>query len=163
MLHELIKSILDQLFVAEWRRLDKSIERLNQQNNEINGVSEIGFILDGMFFRSKETTLGKGDQRVLAKSLEEDGKLFLQDKKTITTDQQMIKQSLVHLLKSCKTEQDIRDTLPECVIPLLPLSVRTLSRTRETAFTINDNERAKYQYGLVYPRIEFYSAARLIY
>jgi len=81
----------------------------------------------------------------------------------VDLEKQLIKQSLSHLLIPCRSEQDIRDALPDCLSALMPRSIQALPRTNEEAWTIRNDERALRQYRKALPRIEFYSAARLIY
>lgn len=163
-LNNLLNLILDGLFVAEKRRLEESVDRLNRNHNEIRGSVDDGFLLSGTYYRprgnpgpapAKKAPL---DNRILS-----EGMAFLKDAAKVDLERQLIKQSLSHLLIPCRSEQDIRDALPDCLSALMPRSIQALPRTNEEAWTIRNDERALRQYRKALPRIEFYSAARLIY
>ncbi len=53
--YELIQSILKELFVAEDRRLQSSIDLLVSQHQEILNDSRTGFMFNGDYYRHSKT------------------------------------------------------------------------------------------------------------
>lgn len=159
--HVIIDRIIDVLFVAEHRRLAKFITAMVDMNQEAHGRLLDGFHYEGIHYR-REGLKGALTKAVLHPSLEPQMDAHLLDRATVKNDEQQIRQTLFKLLDPCRSEQDIRDTLPNCLTDTLGDTAR-LARRNEPAFTIRDDARALRQYHKVLPRIELYSAARLLY
>jgi hypothetical protein len=90
---------------------------------------------------------------------------FLADKSEVDFDTGRIKQALALILRDCRTRQDFRDALPNCLKDFIP-EIRDLPRTREEAYTVRNDPnqlRAWNQYQRLREKIEFYAAARFIY
>lgn len=160
---KLLDFILEQLFVAEFRRLRTNVSKLNRQNNEVRRAQADGFMLNGLFYRDMESPPSADCAPALDLSLMADGLSFIADRDKVHHERQLIKQTLNHLVTGCSSSQDLRDALPDCLRDTLTQEINRLSRTREEAYTIRDNPRALRQYQKILPRIEFYSAARLLY
>ena len=159
--HKVIDHIIDVLFVAERRRLANAVDAMCQANNEAYGKHFDGFHYQGRFYRPQGVK-GQLNRIVLHLSLHPKMDLHLKDEAAIDRDEQLIRQVLFMLLDPCRTEQDIRDALPNCLTDTLGESAR-LMRQNDPAFTISDNVRAMKQYNRVLPKLEMYSAARLLY
>lgn len=162
--YNITKRLLQNLFEPEGRRLNGALLRLNQSNKEIQKSIFDGFTFEGQFHVPLMSVRnhGAGSFAPLHVNLTEDMRRYLADKKQITVDRQEISQAILQLTEECSTEQDVRDALPECLIGCLEDFPR-LSRQREEAYTIQDKPRALRQYQKVLPRMEIYSAGRLLY
>jgi hypothetical protein len=88
--------------------------------------------------------------------------LLVADQAIVDDNRAYVQQSLVNLFDPCESLQDMRDTLPECLVGCVP-RLQQISREKEPAFTIKDNPRAMRQYLKVLPLMESYAAARLIF
>lgn len=166
-MREVIDAILNKhLFVAEFRRLEGLIDRINTQNKELKQSNIDGFIYGGKFYRPANRSLilaGPGQaKQTLHKELWPTMEDYLQDASTINNDKQMIAQSLFMLLKPCRTKPEMRDALPECIISFWD-GLSQFPRTMPAGYTLEGNERAKRQFEKVLPKIEFYVATRLLY
>jgi hypothetical protein len=159
--HKVIDHIVDVLFAAEHRRLAHAVDDLCKANNEAYGEHFDGFHYQGQFYRPQGLK-GQLKRKVLHLSLHPRMDLHLQDEASVKLDEQMIRQTLFQLLDPCRSEQDMRDALPNCLTDTLGESAKLL-RQNDEAFTIRDNERAMKQYKRVLPKLELYSAARLLY
>lgn len=160
--HKLIDWIIHILFSAEERRLSKIIEETVRMNQEAYGKSYDSFHYQGEFFRP-ENLRGQLTRTVLHPSLNARMDSYFVDRGTVQTDKQQLRQVFFKLLDPCKTGQDIRDVFPDCLTDTLPDWAKNLPRFNEPAFTINGDARAQRQYQKALPKIEFYSAARLLY
>lgn len=164
--YALVKALTDTLFKAEERRLDRAILALNQENKRLQGAQIDGFLHAGQFFLPKGVSLtlaGPGQAKTaLHKDLIGEMLHHLKDRSTVQEEREFISQTLYKLLNPCRTQQDIRDALPECLVNCIPELAR-LPRQREAAFTIKDDPRALRQYEKILPKMEIYSAARLLY
>jgi hypothetical protein len=164
--HKLITALTGQLFEAEDRRLNGVIVRLNQENKQLTGSRIDGFLYLGQLYMPTgvNTTVADRHQAktALHKSLIEPMERHLKDRKAVADERRIISQMLLTLLSPCRTAQDIRDTLPECLVNCVSGLV-SQPRTREAAYTIQDNPRAMRQYEKLLPKMEVYSAARFLY
>ena len=162
--HGVVTLALGNLFSAEERRIQNTIERLNKLHNEASGKPSDGFLINGYAFRSKATTGPViGVVASLHDSLDDQAQRFMRDDKQLKLDKQLIRQALVRVVEPCEDLQDLRDALPNCLRDCLDQAVTRMSRTRPEAYTIQDNPRALRDYLKILPRIEFYSASRLLY
>lgn len=162
-LHKLLDACVAVLFKAEERRLDKAVEVLDTRNREIGGHKPQGFLLQGKLYRQKSATLiATAGIKPLAYELTEDGNKFLKDRNEIDKDKQLIKQILYKLVEPCQNIQEIRDTLPECLVGLIP-ELSKIERRFAKGFFAPKDERFRRQYEAILPKIEMYSVTCLLY
>lgn len=167
-IYPFIHTILQSLFSAEERRLKNFIFKMNERNNEALGQNFDAFAYQGKVYRCT-TLLGRVRSPTLHHSLQSDMDVYLIDAKAIEDDKEAIKQLLFRLLEPSgftgHFDQDIRDAIPECVIDTINShfpEIACLPRMRQPAFNLN-HERDFKLYEKVLPKLEFYSAARLLY
>jgi hypothetical protein len=164
--YNIIHSIADKLFEAEERRINAMIVKLNQQNKRLSEAKVDGFLYNGQLYMPKQGSLlvlGVNQSKVpLHISLHSEMDKLAKDDKIVRDDRSFIIQTLFILLSPCVSKQDIRDTLPECIVDCAG-DLQRLSRTREPAWSIQHNPRAIKQYHKLLPKLEIYAAARLIY
>jgi hypothetical protein len=160
--HKVIDHIISVLFAAEERRLTKAVNELCNANREAyNGEQLHGFHYQGRWYRYEDVS-GALNRKVLHLSLFSRMDRHLADEAAVNMDKQMIRQTLFQLLDPCTSEQDMRDALPNCLSDTLG-EIGRLPRKNEEAFTIRNNPRAVKQYEKIKPKLELYSAARLLY
>lgn len=158
--HQWITAILDTLFGAEARRLQKSVDALHDQNQEACRESLDGFMFQGKFYRHSASAAGGGKRKTLHLSLWPAMQAHLADEAQVELDKQKIRQVLFRLIEPCHCLQHVRDAIPDCIADTLPPEISSLDRMGGPNFqTLRDLR----QYNAVLPRIEFYSAARLLY
>lgn len=160
--HKYITYILSELFKAETRRLEKSTDRILESHQEITHQRLDGFMYQGKFYRHSNAAVGGGKRVSLHLDLWSKMEQHLADEKQVSLDHASIHQILFKLIEPCFCLQDIRDAIPDCIIDILPQEIRSLERRRNPEFFLN-HERDFKHYAKVLPRIEFYSAARLLY
>lgn len=160
--HEIINPILGLLFEAEERRLTNWIDKICRDNAEVKGQANVGFIYAGRFYRPSDQVGHIPGKRALHPSLEPDMTAFVRDQAGIELDKSLIKQTLFNLIFPCHTDQQIRDALPDCLVSVLTDYSR-LPREQEEAWSIRDNPRAMRQYEAILPKIQIYTAARMMY
>ena len=165
--YQLIKQFLEDLFVAEKRRLDKSIGDLIRANNELRVVQAASFMHEGEVYTSSHFTTqpgagGAGQRPTLHESLVPKMDFHLRSAKRVSEEEQIIGQVIFKLLSPCEDLQTMRDTLPDCLAEMIP-ALRTLPRQGEVGCSISNDTRATKQFNDMLERIEFYAAARLIY
>ena len=158
--HSIISNIIQVLFSAEERRFQKEIDRLHDQNLEVSRANLDGFMFQGRFYRHSNSAAGTGHRRTLHLDLWPNMQAHLRDREKVELDKQQIKQVLFRLIDPCSCLQHIRDAIPDCIADTLPESIRSLDRMGNPDFkTLRDLR----QYNQTLPKIEFYSAARLLY
>lgn len=160
----LVERLIDKLFGPEQRRLDGMLKTLNQENKEASDSFIDGFLYKGEFFLPKSgslTVAGRGRAKsVLHLSLHGRMQDWLVDRQGIEDDMAFVKQGLMQLLRPCKTTKEIRNTLPEALIPLAP-ELAPIPREDEPGCSIRDDERAMRQFQKILPKLEAYSVSRL--
>lgn len=165
--YQLIRQFLEDLFVAEKRRLDKSLGDLIRANNELKVVQAANFMYEGEVYASSSFTVavgagGAGQRPTLHETLVPKMEWHLKSANRVAEEEQIIGQVIFKLLSPCEDLQTMRDTLPDCLAEMIP-ALRTLPRQGEVGCSISNDTRATKQFNDMLERIEFYAAARLIY
>lgn len=165
--YNLVKVILDRLFIAETRRLQKQIQNLVLRNQEAGKHSRQSFMYEGKSYRAQtnQNVIDLGS-RTLDLSLWSDMQAWLKDRDTIKLDRDLIKQLLTKLYDNCGRTgyvlQDLRDATPDCILDTMTPEIRALERTRPVTRLLH-HSRDWEQYNELLPKIEFYATVRLIY
>lgn len=162
--YTLIQHLTKELFVGEQRRIRATISKLIEDNNEIRGVSAIGFYYNGDRFTTPDfkSVPGSGTFATLDDSLVPRMDKLERSSHKLANEESLIGQAVYLALTPCTTLQEMRNTLPDCMADMLP-ALKDLERTGSVGCSLEDNPRAHGQFMEYLPRIEFYSAARLIY
>jgi hypothetical protein len=159
----LIQHLLTELFIAEKRRLDKSVAALIRQNNELSGVQAAGFLYYGEYYTAEGfRTFSAGNKITLHDSLTDKIKWHLKDAKTVADDERLIGQVIFRLIGPCETLQDMRDSLPDCLAAMIP-ELAKRPRHNQQGWSLRQDTRGSRQFEKILPKIEMYSAARLLY
>lgn len=165
-INSLVRKLTASLFVAEERRLNGKIVELNTRNKQVRKLQVDGFLFSGQFYLPTGVStvrFGPGQAKApLHDSLVDSMEEYLADQKSIRTDQNLIRQTLFQVLSNCRTDQDFRNALPECLVEHIE-GLNRLSRTEEPGYTVRSNPRALRQFQKALPKIELYAATRLIY
>ena len=168
--HEWIDRITVRLFAAEGRRINTMIEELNRKNSEIKRKVLHGFVHMGEryipeSYRSQASI--NRQQKItlptLAFELLPEVSTFMADLNKIKVDQDQIKQTLFKLIYQANNLQELRDALPDVIVPLLPELVGINRCIQDSTYLIKSDWRAIRDYEKVLPKIELYAMAHLIY
>lgn len=159
----IIKSLLQRLFEAETRRLDKQIANLIRKNNEVCSFNAAGFLYQGEYYTAEGfQQVGNTKKQTLHVSLQDDMDWHLKDAAMIAEDQQLIGQIIYKLIDPCELLQELRDSLPDCLAAMVP-SVAKLDRRNPEGWSLRQDTRGERQFQQLLPKIEMYSASRLMY
>lgn len=166
--HQWIEAISQRLFAAEDRRINLMVEELNRKNSEIKKKVLFGFMHLGQRYvpeqyRVHNAALKRQPMPTLAFELLAEANSFTTDIKKVQLDKDQIRQVLFKLLYPATTLQEIRDSLPECLVPLVPELSRMGRQNDDPTWFIRDDERAMKQYRKILPKIEMYAMSRMIY
>lgn len=162
-MYKLIRFLQQELFVAEKRRLDKTVADIIRANNREKGVSAAGFLHMGEYYTASGfQQVGNAQKYPLEQSLVDRMDAHLKDAETVAIDEQQIGQIIFKLLDPCETLQAVRDTLPECLATIIP-ALNPLTRMNEPGDSLRHDTRASKQFEKLLPKIEMYAACRLIY
>lgn len=161
--HELIEALMNDLLGPEYRRFSNWIDQLCKRNQEARGDVSTGFLYEGRYYKPSNVHVTPEVKKYpLHVSLQSEMDVLIRDRAVIDIDSSLIKQSFFKLLYPCTDGQQLRDALPEMVVPLVPY-LQQYKRENLEAWTIQDDPRAMKQYNKVLSRIEMYVAARMIY
>ena len=165
-LFPLVTDLVNQIFAGETRRLAQLQKALVAENHKLGGPAS-WFQYQGRLFCSGENVAAiKGQQGRLDASLFLAADELAQDMSQIESDRRWVQQALVLLLRDCSSLQDIVDALPNSIHGALTAcreGAKGLTRTRDEAWSLQDNPRALSQYNKLKDKMEFYNIARLVY
>lgn len=161
---EWVDMLVTTLFVPETRRIGNAITELVKQNNIQKKISAIGFRHMGeLFVVPGMKRMDKAPLPTLSFTLTNEGNALLQEKRILDLDKSLISQVLFKQLYQCNDLQEVRDSLPDCLIALIP-EIAKIPRKMPDPLWINRNDqRAMNQYNKILPKIEMYAASRLLY
>lgn len=163
LMFDLITRLKQVIFEAEERRLGKERDQFAFENARLEPTAADGFLYGSIYFSTLEPSLrSKGKRGPVSHSLVPALDAHMKDRKQIEFDKVRVSQALAIVLKDCRTAQDIRDTLPNCLTEVFE-QTKTLPRLNEEAFTLRDNPRAMKQYQKLKELIEFYMVSRMLY
>lgn len=162
-MYPFIEAIKKALFQAENRRLVAGIDRLVEQDAEMNpGRHEMGFLYSGEIYRHSRSSTIYRSWPLLSWPLNVEMEAWLKDKKILALDRDQIGQILFKLMYQANDLQEMRDTLPECLVSLVP-DFQKMPRMHNQEFLIRHNERDLRQFRKLLPKIELYAMSKLIY
>ena len=162
-INEIIRALTDALFSAEIKRLRKRELDLVAENRSLSSEHYDGFFYQGQFYTDLDRSLAaKGIKASLHPSLAPSMERHIKDKKEVEFDRLRVKQALALLLKDVRTAQDLRDALPNQLAEMID-QIKGMERSRPEGFTLMTDPRKIKQYQKLREKIEFYTAARLLY
>ena len=162
-INEIIRALTDVLFSAETKRLRKRELDLVAENRSLSSEHYDGFFYQGQFYTDLDRSLAaKGTKTSLHPSLVPNMERHIKDKKEVEFDRLRVKQALALLLKDVRTAQDLRDALPNQLAEMID-QIKGMERSRPEGFTLMTDPRKIKQYQKLREKIEFYTAARLLY
>lgn len=162
-INEIIRALTDALFSAEIKRLRKRELDLVAENRSLSSEHYDGFFYQGQFYTDLDRSLAaKGNKTSLHPSLVPSMERHAKDKKEVEFDRLRVKQALALLLKDVRTAQDLRDALPNQLAEMID-QIKGMERSRPEGFTLMTDPRKIKQYQKLREKIEFYTAARLLY
>ena len=150
----------DKYFRTQTERLAKENNRLRRQANK---QPTTGFIFDGVAYVLPEHNFSSPMLHGMEAQLEGEMEALLAEQKARAREVKTISQMVFLICKDTVTTfQDLRDLLPECLVPAFP-QLAQFEREREPAFSIRNNPKLMEKWNSVLPRIEYYTATRLLY
>jgi hypothetical protein len=88
---------------------------------------------------------------------------YLKDEKDVQQDRELIKQTLFKCVFNWRDNQDFRNRLPDCIVPIMSDGIQNLQRTVSFEEATCFKERDQRQFEKILPKIALYATARLIY
>lgn len=158
-----IPDMLQELFVNDSRKLAQTQTALIEQNYNL-GNPQHGFLFHGEFCTNLPVKLqAQAEKKLLHTDLHSEGRAFFKEKALIKKEVECINQGLSVILSNSLNDQDIRDTLPDITIPLLPMRISSLPRTREPGYAFKANPIKSHDFDQICKLIGFYVANKLLY
>ena len=165
--HEWVDMIVGKLFQPDNERMGKAVSELTDANRSLRGDTSFGFMHHGKRYldpryASQRKVLSKYPMPTLALELHDRLAQFASDNAQLEKDKALIKQALTPLLINCNDLQDIRNSVPECLVHLVP-QISHLQRTMEdNTILIRSDKYAMRAYEKALPLIQAYSVAGLV-
>ena len=162
-INEIIKALTSALFMAETKRLKKRELELVAENRSLSSEHYDGFFYQGRFYTDLDRSIAsKGIKASLHPSLVPSMERHIKDRREVEFDRLRVMQALALLLKDVRTAQDLRDALPNQLAEMID-QIKGMERSRPEGFTLMTDQRKIKQYQKLREKIEFYTAARLLY
>lgn len=168
--HQWIDAIIDSLFKAENRRIDRTITELTRRNNSLKKITAPGFIHMGRKHIPNELAYQYAANRMANVHLPllhfeliaEVSKLQV-DLDQLQNDETAIRQILWKLLRDRNTYQEIRDALPDCISNTIQSLAGIERMIPDPRHYLEHDQRALRMYNRILPKIEMYSVAGMLY
>lgn len=161
---KVINELVRRLFEPDAQRLQKWIDKIDSENRAAqNDNNLMGYVYLGRYYRpSYVQGADPIGVKLIHHTLAGQAEAYLRDEQLVESQKAMVRQGLVLLLEPCQSNQEMRDALPEGVVQLAP-ELKTLTRQRDEAWTLEDNPRGKRQFDKVRLFLDAYAMARMIY
>lgn len=152
--------ILDDLFMADKARLQR---RLSRALAEVEGeTTNSAFHYKGKTYFVTGVPAMRGARVVdVPPANIPQLESYLEDKNEVERDAAIIRQLVVALLHECENSQDIRDALPDAIVPQNIMAEK--ERTRPAGYPFQTNPRLLRQFKKYEDVIFQYAAAKLLY
>lgn len=160
-------SLVKALISADSKLVHGEIDELINQNNLILNAQHRGFCYNGLYYKSSigdspvAILQDMGYDPVLSKQLVSRVDKLADRWRQIETDRELLTRLFRDLTAPCRSIQDLRDALPECVIQFDP-ALQGMPRTREEAYTVRCDAALRLRYGMALERIHTYAAMHLL-
>ena len=160
---ELAGPMIEKLFEKDIRRLEQWATRLIEENHRLGGPV-YGFLYKGEFVTTlPKNQRPKADKKSLHPDLRAEADDFFAERKQMENERQRLTQGLQQFLRDCRTNQDVRDALPDTASMVLPGEIANLKRTRPTAYAYQNKPLHLHNFELISGILDFYAANQLIY
>lgn len=161
--HRLILTIVKDLFSAEEERLAKNINELCAANSKAYGRAMVGFLWDGDFYAPMGVEIrGRFERRSIHESLEEECARHIADAGVVKFDKHQVQQILYKTMTACRSLQDMRNALPNCVTKLIP-RLKDMPRTDEPGCVFPVGSRERKQFDKIIDKLDIYAAGKLFF
>ena len=157
---QLCQQIMEDLFKADKARLQR---RLSRALAEVEGeASNSAFHYKGKTYFVTGLPAVRGAHVIdVPPTIIPQLESYLEDKNQVERDEAFIKQLVAALLHECEDFQDIRDALPDAIVPQNILAEK--ERTRPAGYPFQINPRLLRQFKKYEDVIFQYAAAKLLY
>ena len=157
---QLCHQIMEDLFTADKARLRRRLSRILA---EVEGdTTNTAFHYKGVsYFVTGEPVLRGARVVDVPPAIIPLLESYLEDKSQVERDESVIKQLVAALLQECNTSQDIRDALPDAIVPQHIAADK--ERTRPAGYPFQNNPRLQRQFKKYEDVIFQYAAAKLLY
>ena len=152
------------LFKAEKRRLQKRIDVIDQENRKLNQSIHYGFMHGGKNYNPSDapTINQQRNYPVLHESLHDEMAHYLEDVKRTSYEKSRMYQVLVKVFAVCETHQQLRDSIPDFLVDMVP-ELKGYDRHHPEEIYISHNEQLLRYYRDFRERAEFFYATNMLY
>lgn len=159
--HRWVSFLLNALFKAEERRTTSLIKTLCDEATSVSKKKYEGFVYQGVSYTCSNERKKLGIYP-LPFQLTETCTAFISEIRKVDNDRVRIKQLLIKIINNCSTPQEIRDSLPDCLVNLT--SLKDYDRIHLNMFYLIESDKYNLaEYKKLLPVIEAYSVSHLIY
>jgi len=158
----LLDPLVESVMKVEANRHHHLIMQLINENHALGGHKN-GFFFLGMRYSNLETRhVVSENLRYIVPSLTEAAHTLHSEILQAFADEKKLRQSLSVVLPRCKSNQDVRDVLPEVFIREVS-QLKDLKRTRPEGFLLEDHPMLHNQYVKAVNIAKYYTANKILY
>lgn len=152
------------LFKAEKRRLQKRIDTIDEDNRKLSQSMHYGFMHKGKNYNpsTSPTTNEQRNYPVLHENLHSEMEDYLEDVKRVGYEKSRMYQILVKVFAECKTHQELRDSIPDFLVDMVP-ELKGYSRYNPEEIHIQHLPQVLRYYRDFRERAEFFYATNMLY
>jgi hypothetical protein len=149
-----------RLMAPDAKLLKQRINKLVDDNNRLYGVDNNGFTVMNYYIeRGGKITEMLIWEPSCHNSLKNEAINVVRHWKEMKDDDSYLVLVLRELVAPCKSEQEVRDALPECLVQLVP-SLSCLPRTKEAGYTLKSDSAINLESAL--GRFHTYAAMHMM-
>lgn len=156
-----LENAMYAIFSFEQDRYQRGIDDLIRENEKLILEPCVAFNYKGRDYSLHGLPVSRST--ILHNSLIERMIPLDQTRQTLEIDEKLVVQGLEKALAVALNLQDMRDTLPECVVAAIPKILGGLPRVRLPGCTLQSNPRDHRQYLKIVTKIEMYCGLRFLY
>lgn len=155
--YELIQSLVEKLTAAEAKHLIGLESKLLAEHQE-HYPRDKGFFVDGFYFKGPNDFHYDTPRHSLKAELLERGRMLLESERQLNIDKDYFVQMFSVLFRRCQTMQEIRDAIPDILLPMMSPAYAKLDRQKEDGWSMNPEP-----YKRLKDKIYAHAANRMLY
>lgn len=157
--YEIILSIVEKLTATEAKHLSGLATKLLDAHKE-HYPKDLGFVVDNQVFGDYSNGVSRHS---LWFELMPEGRKLKSATEALEQDMEYLKQAFSVLFRKCKTLQDMRDAVPDALIPYCSPAFTKFKRTREEGWCMTDDDRQIEKFKKLKAKIFEHVANRMLY
>lgn len=160
--YELSAAIIENLIASEAKHLNGLESELVKEQQEYY-PKDLGFLVNGTYWTGSNPYVNDAPRHALHKNIADKGYKLVNCYAALADDKKYFTQAFSVLFRNCKTVQDIRDAIPECLLSICPESLQKSKRTKEEGWTMRNTDVGANKFEKLKNKIYSYIGNRMLF